>query len=99
MTACSKPWTRLNDVAAVVAQQVDRLAEQAVRMHVDGLDALALDHHRQARRRRRLLRARRIEHPQLQKAIPAIAPAPLMKSLRVVMVVSSFFVFGTGTHQ
>src|SRR6516165_2654598 len=53
-------------------------------MHVNGLDSLAVDHHRQA------LAAALLSHaasrsPQLQKTMPVAAPAPLRKSLRVFM--------------
>src|SRR5438270_5465035 len=34
----------------VRTEKVERFVEQAMRMHVDGLDALAIDHHRQALR-------------------------------------------------
>src|SRR6516164_3637378 len=47
-------------------------------MHVNGLDSLAVDHHRQAL-------AAALRSPQLQKTMPVAAPAPLRKSLRVFM--------------
>ena len=80
------------------AEQGAGFAEMAVRVHVDGLDPLAADHHRQCLACR-LLGVARCGRPQLQKTMPAAAATPAFrKSRRVVMTRSSlaFVFFGAG---
>src|SRR5262249_10903794 len=68
------------DPGSLVSHQSDRFMEVTVRMHIDRLDSLAIDHHRQALRMWHL-RTGCGQHSTVAKNDTCCAACPLQKPL------------------